>query len=345
MDERTKQLLILGREHYQKGEYDRAEHVLGQVLEKSDLFADVHNMVGFVLHGRGDFVAAERHFERAVELNPGYTEALLNLAVTYNDLGKYEASRQVYARIKKSDGQSGILDPFARGKIANMHADLAQAYLDASARDEAIAELKKAVALCPGFPDLWTRLGSIYRDMGNLGLAREAYETACRAAPRFTHARVLLGVTLLSLGAQDEAIAAWREVMGIEPDNKSARMYLRMAEAQRSKQRDGSGPEPDAGGADAGGADAGGADAGGADAGGAGPAGGSREVGQPEGASPEGASPEGVSPEGASPEGASPAGASPEGASPEGASPEGASPEGASAEGVRRESVDVGGAS
>ncbi len=235
MDERTKELLLLGREHYQKGEYDRAEHVLGQVLEKTDHYADVHNMLGFILHSRGDFVAAERHFERAVELNPGYTEALLNLAVTYNDLGKYEASRQVYARIKKAEGQSGIFDSFARGKIANMHADLAAAYIDVGCRDDAIVELKKAVALCPTFPDLWTRLGTIYRDMGNLAFAREAYETAVKTAPRYVQARILLGVTLLTQGSQDEAMAAWREVIAIEPENKSAKMYLRMAEAQRVK--------------------------------------------------------------------------------------------------------------
>lgn len=235
MDERTKELLILGREHYQKGEYDRAEHVLGQVLEKTDSFADVHNMLGFILHGRSDFVAAERHFERAVELNPTYTEALLNLAVTYNDLHKYEAARQVYARIHKAEGQTGMMDPFARGKLANKHADLAQAYLDVGGREEAVMELKKAVSLCPTFPDLWTRLGSIYRDMGNLAFAREAYETACKAAPRYVQARVLLGVTLLAQGLPDEAIATWTEALSIEPDNKSAKMYLRMAEAQRAK--------------------------------------------------------------------------------------------------------------
>ena len=162
MDERTKELLLLGREHYQKGEYDRAEHVLGQVLEKTDQYADVHNMLGFILHGRADFVAAERHFERAVELNPGYTEALLNLAVTYNDLGKYEASRQVYARIKKAEGQSGIFDSFARGKIANMHAEVGQAYAEVGLLHEAIPELEKAVGLCPQFADLRWRLGNLF---------------------------------------------------------------------------------------------------------------------------------------------------------------------------------------
>src|SRR5690349_59852 len=145
MDERTKEQLQLGREHYHKGEYDRAEQVLTEVLKESDQFADAHNMVGFILHGRADLAGAERHFERAVELNPSYMEALLTLAVTYNGLGKYEASRLIYARIKQARGEGGKLDPFARGKIANMHADVAQAYLDAGANDEAIVELTKAV--------------------------------------------------------------------------------------------------------------------------------------------------------------------------------------------------------
>jgi tetratricopeptide (TPR) repeat protein len=235
MDERLKQLLILGREHYERREFDRAEHVLREVLEHTDRFADVYNMLAVVLHERGDFVAAERYFERAVELNPNYTEALLNLAVTYNDLGKYEAARQVYSRIKKGDGQGGaVLDPFARGKIANMHAATAQAYADAGCKPEAIAELKKAVELCPAFADLQTKLGSLYRDAGSLALAREHYEAARASNDKFVPARILLGVTLLSLGLTDGAISEWREALAIDPENKSAKMYLRMVEANRN---------------------------------------------------------------------------------------------------------------
>jgi tetratricopeptide (TPR) repeat protein len=232
MDDRLKQLLLLGREHYERREFDRAEHALRQVLDRTDRYADVFNMLAVILHERGDFVAAERYFERAVELNPNYTEAILNLAVTYNDLGKYEAARQVYARIKRGDDHGG-LDPFARGKIANMHADIAHAYADAGCRQEAIDELKKAVALCPGFADLHTRLGSLYRDVGNLALARDHYTAARDANPRYATARVLLGVTLLSLGNVDQAVVEWREALSNDPDNKNAKMYLRMVEAQK----------------------------------------------------------------------------------------------------------------
>src|SRR5271166_836988 len=100
MDERLKQLLVLGREHYERREYDHADRVLRQVLEITDRYADVFNMLAVIAHDRGDFIAAEAFFERALELNPHYTEALLNLAVTYNDLGKYEAARRVYARVR-----------------------------------------------------------------------------------------------------------------------------------------------------------------------------------------------------------------------------------------------------
>ncbi|MGK4001837.1 tetratricopeptide repeat protein [Sorangium sp. So ce1036] len=248
MDDRLKQLLVLGREHYDRREYDLAEHALRQILEKTDRFADVYNMLGVILHERGDFLGAELHFERAVQLNEHYTEALLNLAVTYNDLGKYEAARLVYARILSGKGEKGALDPFARGKIANMHADLAKAYADAGCTQEAIAELERAVALCPTFADLQLRLGTMYREAGNLALAREHYTAARDANPRYAPARVLLGATLLSLGDPDQAIAEWREALAIDPDNRTAKMYLRKVEAQRNARPGDAESSPTAGG-------------------------------------------------------------------------------------------------
>lgn len=238
MDDELKQALILGREHYERHEYDLAEQLLRRVLDKTDRYADVYNMLAVILHERGDFIGAERYFERAVELNPHYTEALLNLSVTYNDLGKYEAARQVYGRIHKSEKGRGVesLDPYALGKIANMHADLAQAYQHAGCMAEAINELRKAVDLCPSFADLQMRLGTLYRDAGQHAHAREHFAAACEANPDYAMARVMLGVALLSLGSPLAAIAEWRTALKTDPENKNAKMYLRMVEAQQRAQ-------------------------------------------------------------------------------------------------------------
>ncbi|HVR20876.1 MAG TPA: tetratricopeptide repeat protein, partial [Polyangiaceae bacterium] len=178
MDDHVKQLLLLGREHYEKREFDKAEYLLKQVVAETDRFADVFDMLGVIAHTRGDFVQAERHFEKAVSLNPNYTEAQLNLMVTYNDLGKYDAAREIYARVRSRGGAGGKGDPFAKGKIANMHAELSQAYADAGMSAEAVSELERAVALCPHFADLRTRLAVLYRDLGQAQRAREQLELA-----------------------------------------------------------------------------------------------------------------------------------------------------------------------
>jgi tetratricopeptide (TPR) repeat protein len=234
MDEHTKQWLLLGREYYQKREFDKAEPVLRQVLETAERLADVHDMLGVICHSRGNFAQAEYHFERALAINPSYTEAALNLAVTYNDRGKYEAARHVYSRIRGAASENAHdLDPFARGKIANMHAEVAQAYADAGLVREAIGEYEKAVRLCPQFADLRTKLGTLLREVSDLTRAREQYEEAIRARPSYVPARVLLGVTLLSLGQAEAAAEEWRKALEVEPDNVPARMYLRISTAER----------------------------------------------------------------------------------------------------------------
>jgi tetratricopeptide (TPR) repeat protein len=237
MNERVKQLLVLGREHYTKREFEKAEQMLRMVLEEEDRYADVHDMLGVIAHSRGNFLVAERHFERALELNPAYTEAALNLAVTYNDRGKYEKAREVYSRIKVGPvGTAQGLDPFARGKLANMHADLAQAYADAGLPREAIREYDKATSLCPHFADLQVKLGTLLREVNDLPAARVHYEAALQAKPNYVPARLQLGVTLLALGEATAAEEHWREVIKLEPENSQAKMYLRMLERTRASQ-------------------------------------------------------------------------------------------------------------
>jgi tetratricopeptide (TPR) repeat protein len=231
MDERVKELLTLGREHYEKSEYAQAEYCLRQVLAHADRYADVQHMLGVICHAKGDFVNARTHFEKAVILNPNYTEAQLNLMVTYNELGKYDDAREIYSRIRER-AQAQPADGFVKGKIANLHAQLSQAYLDAGMRVEAIRELEKAVGLCPGFADLRTRLGVLLQESGNLPRAREELEAARDANPKYVHARLTLGVLLLCLGENERAQVEFEAAVALDPASKSAQTYLRIARAQ-----------------------------------------------------------------------------------------------------------------
>ncbi len=231
MDEKLKQAIALGREHYEKRDYDKAEHFLSQVVAQGGhRFPDVHNMMGVIHHDKGRLEEARNEFRRAVEINPHYTEAALNLAVTHNDLGEYESAQKVY-RSAIGSGARGTddIDGFAKGKIANIHAELAQAYLDVGMPNEAVQEYRNAIRLCPHFADLRVRLANVYRQMGDLVAARFELEEAVRVRPAYNPARIAMGVLLLVSGQRQKALEQWEEALRLEPDNKAAQMYLRMA--------------------------------------------------------------------------------------------------------------------
>ena len=227
MDDRLRQMMHLAHEHYEAREYDRAEPLLEQIVREHRGFADMFNMLGVIHHTASRFAQAEAAFKEALRLNPRYTEAALSLAVTLNDLGRYVEAREIYARaIETSRAEPRYMDPFARGKIANMHASTGDAYVGLGLLEEAAREYKTALALCPTFVDIRHKLASTLRDAGDKEGALREYE-ACKAqTPKYVPARVNLGVTLYSLGRKEEARAEWESVIAEDPANKSARMYL-----------------------------------------------------------------------------------------------------------------------
>ncbi|NLE48485.1 MAG: tetratricopeptide repeat protein, partial [Sandaracinaceae bacterium] len=165
MNEEIRQNLALGREYFEKREFDKAEPRLQRAVDVGAKYADIFQMLGVIRHDRGDFEAAMEAFENALELNPNYTEAALNLVVTYNDLGRYEDARRLYQDILRSrEEEEGGLDVHIKGRLANLHAALSDAYKEAGLLAEAMHELRKGVLLCPTFADLRVRLARLYLD-------------------------------------------------------------------------------------------------------------------------------------------------------------------------------------
>ncbi len=121
MSDRLQQLIALGREHYNAGELDAAEPHLAEAAAACPSYPDLYNMLGVIYHAQGRFSDAEEAFEAALRLNPRYTAAALNLSVTYNDRGKYDRAREVYARGGGERGP-GELARSLRPRQARQHA-------------------------------------------------------------------------------------------------------------------------------------------------------------------------------------------------------------------------------
>lgn len=234
MDGQLKHHLTVGRDYYQAGEFDKATPHLEAILKAHDDFADVHNMLGVIHYEAGRPIKARASLETALRINPTYTEAALNLAVVYNELGKYDEAKEVYAQAQGQRDTTGIdkLDSFVRGKIANMHAELGDAYVAVGLLDHATKEYRKALRVCPTFVDIRTKLGNTLRDLGRLEEALDELVAVRESAPDFLQGRIHLGVTLWRADRIQEARAEWEHVMAEDSTNRSCRVYLKMTASQ-----------------------------------------------------------------------------------------------------------------
>lgn len=226
-----RELVARGRAHYLAGEHAQAVGCFEAILAEKAPYADVYDMMGVIFHQEGRLAEAEAMFHEALRINPAYTEAALNLVVTCNDLGKYAEAKEIYDRaMAASKSAPRELDPFAKGKIANMHAEVGAAYRAVALFEDAVREYERALALCPTFVDIRTELGATRREMGDsVGAIREL-ERVRAENPRFVSGRLKLGLAYHAAGRADAAAAEWRAVQAIDPDNRPARMYLALLE-------------------------------------------------------------------------------------------------------------------
>ncbi len=228
MDDAIKTHLALAREHFSRDDWTAAEPHVRAVIAARDDLPDAHYMLGVVLHDRGEFAEARAAFEAALKLNPDYTEAALNLAITCNELGRYREARQVVRTISTRSRIGERVDPYARGKLANLHAGVARAYEALNLWPEAAEEYLKALNLCPEFSDLRTRLALALRADGDHAAAVQQLEVAVTIAPKYVPARVALGLSYFGLRRNDDAEATWKAALEIDPDCRPAQVYLRM---------------------------------------------------------------------------------------------------------------------
>ena len=246
MDDAVRELVALGKDHFQRGDWSLAAGHLEQVVARGSAFADVHHMLGVCYHQLGEFDAAQRALERALDINPAYVEASLNLAILCNDLGQYDKGQRVYAnalerakngaRAKSGDEP---LDPFAAGKIANLHAAVGDAYLSALRSRDAAAEYRRALELSPAFVDLRLKLAAALREAGELEAATTELRRAVHDAPAYVPARIALGLACSAAGKVKDAVEQWEEVLRMDPAHRTAQLYLKLARAQGASGREG----------------------------------------------------------------------------------------------------------
>lgn len=215
------------RERFARGDLGGTREPLEDLARRYPRYADLHYMVGIVREREQDLDGAAASLERALELNPGYAEAALALISVCEQLGRHERSREIGARLKPGVASEGV-DATTRGKLANLHAALGDAYREVGELREAVEAYRKALDRCPGFHDIRQRLAVALRESGLPARAIAELQRVLRANPNYLDARVQLGVTYYTLGRTAEARAEWEASLASDATRDDARMFLGM---------------------------------------------------------------------------------------------------------------------
>jgi TolB-like protein/DNA-binding winged helix-turn-helix (wHTH) protein/Flp pilus assembly protein TadD len=212
----------------------RAKAAATKALELDSSLGEAHNSLAFCLDGFDwDFSAAEKEFQQAIELSPGYATAHHWYAWHLSLMGRYDEAIVEMGKAKNLDPLSLIINAdlaelllLARSydesirqsrktiemdpNFALAHNQLGQAYFQKQMRDEAITELQKAVQLSSGSPTCLANLARAYAASGRKSeAARLLTDLKKSSSPGYSHASEI-AVVYLALGDKNQAMT-WLE--------------------------------------------------------------------------------------------------------------------------------------
>ena len=204
-----------------------------------------HHNLATALAEAGDLAGAERNYQEAVRIRPGYIEARSALGVVLARQGRLQealAQQQEALRLAPSSADVHFNLGLIRARLGQpseaaaryaeavrLNPSLAAArynwgnLLAAAGRwPEAEAQFREAARLAPGNRDAWNNLGLAVGLQGRWPEAERLLAELVGRDPDDLQARVNLGRALRELGRWDEAHAQWREVLARRPHDPAA---------------------------------------------------------------------------------------------------------------------------
>ncbi|HAB12362.1 MAG TPA: hypothetical protein DCE47_11810 [Planctomycetaceae bacterium] len=158
-----------------------AERHLDRALQLQPGYSEAHDGKGRVLFHRGELAAAEKSFRRAIDAKPSYAVAWNHLGFVIEQQGKLDEAAEACGRAVELDPQ-----------LVEARNNLGMILAQQGRFDQARGHLERAVQLEPGYAEAWTNLGLVYLDQGRSDKAADAWRGALKADPDFTAARLNL---------------------------------------------------------------------------------------------------------------------------------------------------------
>lgn len=231
----AKEMLETAREHFREGNYKIAEALLTQLLLNDGKNAEIFHMLATIFYDQGKFNKAIKTFRRALEIDPGYTDASVGLSIILNDLGKYEEGKQVFVEAQAIlDRKTASGDSVGQERFASKHDELGEMYFQHKRYADALQEWERALELSSRKAELKMKAIECYVQMEDGNRALRELRALVQEFPQFTPARLKLGLLFYNAHKVLEAVEQWEAVLMRDPEHPTAIKYLQMAQESGS---------------------------------------------------------------------------------------------------------------
>ena len=242
--------VALSRERMNEGNLAAALREMEQAVELKPNFADLRFNLGTLYFESDRSEDAQKHFHKALEINPKFFKARVLLARTYflgdqadDAMRELETAREgcpnffkenideLVQMLRINQDRETIEKAFhevleERPSSAQVSREIAIEAIQRGDNEEAIRELKKAIALKPDYPDLHNYLGIAYGNAGMVDDSIEEFEVALKINPYYLKARLNLALALYDCSRYVEAQSHIDRVISVQPENALANNLL-----------------------------------------------------------------------------------------------------------------------
>jgi tetratricopeptide (TPR) repeat protein len=177
--------------------------------------AAFHNNLGVIRESRKRMEDARRCFERAIEIEPVYSDALVNLAALLEESGHLEEAeaRARQATQTSSNCPRAWLIPGNALRQRNL-------------LEEALAACREAARQKPDYAEAYNNAGGVLTKLGRAQAAAVSFREAVRLRSDYAEAWRNLGAALRACGQPGEALGCYREALRLQPGDAEGHFNL-----------------------------------------------------------------------------------------------------------------------
>jgi len=151
----------------------RAAEVVDQAGDQYEYSMDIYRVYGTVLENHGYYLRAIEEYQKAERLSPNLTFLSLSIGANYRRLRDVGRALEYFEKAAQINHQLGIMDPTPYLAIGKTYQQQGEFFI-------AAINIARALAMNPGNPDIYGRLGIAYFQARNWESAMAILKCAVR---------------------------------------------------------------------------------------------------------------------------------------------------------------------